>query len=92
MSSSVASREGLILSRVLRREHGEISGEMARWLLGIDFDPADHERMALLSAKAREGTLTEEEDAELEDYGDVGRLLEMLKAKAKIALKKPGLA
>ena len=87
MPTSVASKEGMILGRVLRAEHGDLPHETARWLL-VDFDPVDHERLAALSAKAREGTLSVEEDAELDDYGDVGRLLELLKAKAKASLRK----
>ena len=92
MPTAVASKEGVILGRVLRPERGDLPGETARWLLEVDFDPADRERIAQLYAKARKGTLTAGEDAELEDYGDVGRLLELLKAKAKASLRTPGAA
>jgi hypothetical protein len=90
MSATVASQEGIILSRVLRPERGDLPPETARWLLGVDFDPADRERIAVLYEKAREGALSETEEAELEDYGDVGRLLEMLRAKAQVSLAKTG--
>ena len=92
MPTLVASRESVILGRVLRPERGDLPRETAKWLLEVDFDRDDRERIAALYEKAREGTLTEEEDAELEDYGDVGRLLEMLKAKAKASLKSAGTA
>ena len=92
MPTAVASKEGVILGRVLRPERGDLPRETARWLLEVDFDPADRERIAHLSEKAREGTLGAEEDAELEDYGDVGRLLELLKAKAKASLRTSGAA
>jgi len=82
----------MILGRVLRPERGDLPPETARWLLEVDFDPADQERIAELYEKAREGTLGAEEDAELEDYGDVGRLLELLKAKAKASLRTSGAA
>ena len=87
MPTAVASKEGVILGRVLRPERGDLPRETARWLLDVDFDPADRERIATLYERAREGTLTTEEDAELDDYGDVGRLLELLKAKAKASLR-----
>jgi uncharacterized protein (DUF433 family) len=82
MSATAASQEGVILSRVVR----DLPPEAARWLLGLDFDPVDRERIAVLYDKAREGTLSEAEDAELEDYGDVGRLLEILRIKARASL------
>lgn len=86
MPTAVASNESVILSRVLRPERGDLPQETARWLLGVDFDPADRERITALYEKAREGALSETEDAELEDYGDVGRMLEMLRAKARASL------
>ena len=92
MPTAVASKEGVILGRVLRPERGDLPRETARWLLDVDFDPADRERISMLYEKAREGTLSTEEDAELEDYGDVGRLLELLKAKAKASLRTSGAA
>jgi len=91
MAATVASKEGVILSRVLRPDQGDLPQETARWLLGIDFDPVDRDRIAALYEKAREGVLSDVEDAELEDYGDVGRLLEMLRAKGRVSLAKSGL-
>ncbi len=86
MPPAIASTEGVILSRVLRPEEGNLPPEAARWLLRVDFDDADRARIAELYEKAREGTLSEVEDAELEDYGDVGRMLEILRAKARATL------
>lgn len=88
MSTLAASQESVILGRALRPERGDLPRETAQWLLDVNFDPADLERVAVLYEKARDGVLTEEESAELEDYGDVGRLLEMLKAKARASLRK----
>src|SRR4051812_17586467 len=82
MSASASSQEGAILSRVVR----DVPPAVARWLLGLDFDPADRERIAVLSEKGRAGTLSEAEDAELEGYGEVGHLLEILRSKARASL------
>lgn len=90
MPTAVASNESVILSRVLHPERGDLPQEAARWLLGVDFDRADRERITALYEKAREGALSDMEDAELEDYGDVGRMLEMLRAKARVSLAKAG--
>lgn len=88
MAAVIDSKESLILGRVLRPERGDMPPETAKWALDVDFDPTDRERITALYEKAREGTLSAEEDAELEDYGDVGRLLEMLRAKAIASLQK----
>jgi hypothetical protein len=40
-----------------------------------------------LSSKANAGTLTAGEDRELEQYLNVGRALEFLKAKARLSLR-----
>jgi hypothetical protein len=87
MPTSILSHEGDILRRVFRPEQGDVPAAVAHWLLSMDLAPEDHSRVAELLDKGREGTLTPEEDAELEDYGDVGRMLELLKAKAHTALR-----
>lgn len=88
MPTITASKEGIILSRILTPERGDLPPEAARWLLGVDFDPTDRQRIAELYQKARDGELSDSEDGELEDYGDVGRMLEMLRAKAHASLAK----
>lgn len=80
----------MIMSRILRPERGDLPPQAAEWVLSTDFDPVDKERMIELYEKAKEGALTPLEDAELEDYGAVTRLLELMKAKAKISLRRSG--
>src|SRR5215470_7347029 len=41
-----------------------------------------------LAEKARQGTLSEQEAAELRNYSQIGRILELLKPKAKVSLSK----
>ena len=62
--------------------------EAARALLGMKLSSADVERVNELSAKAREGTLTEAEGRELDNYLNVGRALELLKTKARASLQR----
>jgi hypothetical protein len=90
MSATVASHAEEIFSRVVRAEDGELSPETARWISRLDFDTTDRDRIAELYAKAREGILSETEDAELEEYGNIGRLLEVLRAKVQGALRSQG--
>jgi hypothetical protein len=52
-----------------------------------DFDQADKNRMRELSAKARAGTLTANEEAEAGKYELVGHLLNIKQSKARRSLK-----
>jgi len=79
--------EATILSRVIRPDAGTWSREAAESILRLDFPPADVERMNALAAKARQGSLAEPESAELENYRDAGRLLELLQSKARRSLQ-----
>jgi len=49
----------------------------------LDFDQVDKDRLRELSAKARAGTLTAEEDVEAGKYELVGHLLNILQSKAR---------
>lgn len=64
-----------------------LSPDAARSLLALDFASADRERMNSLAARAREGTLTNDEDEELENYLLVGDLLAIMQSKARRSLK-----
>jgi len=79
--------EAAIFSRVLEPEKPMISPDAARSILGLDFTAADRERMNALAAKARAGTLSKEEDEELENYLRVGDLLAIMQSKARRTLQ-----
>jgi hypothetical protein len=76
-----------ILNRILRPDAPTLSPDAATDILTWDFDQADKGRMRELSAKARAGTLTPEEDAEAGKYEVVGHLLSVLQSKARRSLK-----
>jgi hypothetical protein len=52
-----------------------MSTALAEEILALDFPEEDSARIEELSAKANEGALTDEEEAELEAYANVGELL-----------------
>lgn len=64
----------------------KISPPAARAILGFSFPTRDVSRMKELSAKARAGKLTAEEDAEMDNFERVGAILSTLKSKARQAL------
>ncbi len=64
-----------------------MSSAVARAILALDFIQADKDRMRQLSAKAREGTLTPDEQAESNSYERVGHLLNLMQSKARCSLE-----
>jgi hypothetical protein len=77
-----------VLDRVLDPLRETMSEDMARIVLELDFPPADHARCEALSLKAQQGTLSPDEEAELDRYIDVNDFLILLKAKASLALQR----
>jgi len=88
MSVSSQTSETAILDRVIRPRNGAWSKEAAESILKFDFPAADLRRMNALAAKARQGSLSTDEEAELENYRDVGRLLELVQSRARLSLKR----
>ena len=87
MSTSIASRELAIWRRVIRPETAGWKPAGAEAILHLDFQADDHERMAELLERAKEGALTEDEAAELENYRHVGTTLELMQSRARLCLK-----
>lgn len=84
----MAKSEGDILARVIDPDGPRLSTDAARSLLSLSFDPDDVESMNELSRKAREGSLTAEEQEHLDNYERIGHLLAILQSKARISLRK----
>ena len=76
-----------IWQRVIQPERNDLRPEVAEAILRLKFVQSDLDRMNLLAAKAREGSLTEAERRELEEYEQVGILLSIMQSKARLALK-----
>jgi hypothetical protein len=71
-------------------DEARLTPAAAEGILALGFDQADKDRMHALAAKAREGALTPEEQAEVEAYSRVGSLLGILQSKARRVLKGRG--
>jgi hypothetical protein len=85
--SQADNSEVSILNRILRPKMPTFSPEAAEDILNLDFDQVDKDRMRQLSAKARAGTLTANENAEMSRYELVGHLLNIMQSKARRSLK-----
>jgi hypothetical protein len=70
------------------RFQGQLSPAAARSLLGFGFTEPDHLRIQELSAKARAGKLTADEQAELDMFERIGCVLDIIHSQARQALKK----
>ncbi len=64
-----------------------MDSHVARYLLSLDFEPEDVERMNLLAERAREGGLSADEEAELDSYLHVGNLLTIMQSKSRVYLR-----
>jgi hypothetical protein len=82
-----SASEAAVLSRLIGPERENLPVAAARAILKLDFEPRDHERMQELSLKAKEGTLTAEERAEIDAYERVGCLLDLMHSLARRSLE-----
>ena len=79
--------EVAIFGRVLEPEEATLDVAAAKAILNLDFKQADKDRMHELLAKAKRGTLTAEEQVEIDNYDRVGHMLSLMKSKARLSLK-----
>ncbi len=87
MNAETTINEAEILSRIIAPEEPTLPPDTAKIILTFDFGKEDRDRMNVLAEKARAGTLTAEEQAELDCYERVGHFLSLLRSKARISLK-----
>ena len=89
MSSQVITpnTEAAILARIIQSDNRDLTPDAARYLLSMQLPPGDKDRVNELSAKAREGSLTEGETQELDSYLHIGSLLAVMQSKARQRLK-----
>jgi hypothetical protein len=86
--TELPNNEAAILARVIQPDHDDLPPAAARALLKLHFTAEDRERMHELAVRNQGGKLTAAEQQELHGYLRVGRLLDLLGAKARLSLKK----
>ncbi|MBE2285909.1 MAG: hypothetical protein IAE77_20795 [Prosthecobacter sp.] len=80
------SPESTALGRLLRPMSQRMSRELARELVSLKVEEDTQQRYEYLASGRREGTLTADEEAELQDLVQVNSVLSMLKAEARLLL------
>jgi hypothetical protein len=86
-SPVVATFDTAILTRTIAPVRNHFSPEVADEILHWDFSAEDQREMAALSAKARAGTLSPDEEAKIDSYIRVSHIVNLIQAKARLALK-----
>jgi len=81
-------KDSELLNRVLAPMQRSMSEELARGILLLDFTARDHDRYQALAIKANRGTLTSEEENELDRFLAVNDFLTIMKAEAEIILSR----
>jgi len=79
--------EAAILDRLFRPSAGGWSRAAAQAILGINFDQYDHQEMTRLLEHAKAGELSDVDAQLLESYRHLGRLLELMKSRARRSLQ-----
>jgi|SRR5580700_7365068 hypothetical protein len=83
-----SNSEAAIWARLMQAcDKKELSAEAAEYLLAVDFEERDRERMLQLAEGSEAGTLTAEEQIEFDGYLHVGNMLAVMRSKARLALK-----
>jgi hypothetical protein len=90
MSSLPRNDEASILSRAIAPDSGTWSPSVAHGVLSLALSASDRDRMDELAAKSRDGSLGADEQLEIESYRQACRLLDLMKAKARLSLKQAG--
>ena len=90
MSIAESNTEVDILSRAIIPEDGELSEDVARAILAFKLDPRDQERVHRLSQKNQNDELTPPEREELQRYCHAALVLDIMRAKARLALRRAG--
>ncbi len=86
MVAATDTFESAILARLLELDSKEMSPEVARYVIELNFPDDDRQRMNELAALAREGELSEGEKRELDSFLHVADLLAVWQSRARQSL------
>lgn len=87
MNRALENSEAAILDRVFRPNAGDWPRAAAEAILSVGFDQNDRDRMTQLLENPKAGELSTEDAETLENYRRIGRLLELMKSRARRSLQ-----
>jgi hypothetical protein len=79
-----------IFRRVLEHQSVAMTPEVAQFFLQLELPDEDKTRLEELATKARQGSLSPVDQADLDEFRRLGRLVELMKLKARKALAAAG--
>jgi len=79
-----------ILERIVEPDRDDLRPEVAKFFLKFKFGSKELAQMKRLSAKAREGTLSQSESSLLDQYILMSDFIALLQSKARLSLKRNG--
>jgi len=85
--ATLTANQNDIFARTLDIRGEGLTPDVAQFFLHLELSPDDQSRLNELAEQARQGTLTADELRDLDEYRRVGRLVELMKLKATIALR-----
>jgi hypothetical protein len=88
-SSKAPSSHAELWARLLEMADEQLTADAARYILDLHFPAEDVARMHQLAERAREGTLSSDEHADLNMYEQVGHVLSLMKSKARRVVERP---
>jgi hypothetical protein len=83
----VANVDSIIWDRLVDPAWSNLTREAAEGVLRIKFQQADIDRMNELAAMAREGSLSAQQQEELDAYLRIGGMISILQSKARLSLR-----
>ena len=86
MSTATEHTFAEVWERTIQPERADLNPDAARYFLQLRFADKDLARMNQLAADARAGSLTKEQEAELENYMQLGWFIDLMKSKARLSL------
>lgn len=87
MKKIAQGTQAAILDRVIQPGEGGWNKAAARSILDLQFKEKDVKRMAKLLERNQEGDLSADEAIELDNYRSIGRLIDLMKSRARQSLK-----
>jgi hypothetical protein len=90
MTPSVALDDAEILADVLKLGTPHFDVDAARAVLRLGFSDEQQQRMLSLADKGNRGTLSQDEQAELDRFRRVGNFPALMHAKARLSLRHGG--
>jgi hypothetical protein len=77
-----------VLTQIVEPDHGDLSPELASYVLSLNFTPAQHARFAELSAKVQQGSLSEDEQHALNVLNFANTMLGVMQSKARQSIRR----